>query len=58
MFHILWCAIFIQSMKLGIAGAAIAMNITLISNMVLLDFFISRREDFKDTWFSINSGAY
>ena len=54
----MWCYIFIKKLNLGIVGAAISMNITLISNMVLLDAYISRREDFKETWLPNDSNSY
>ena len=40
-FHVLWCELFINRWQMGYKGAAFAINITYIANMVILDFMSS-----------------
>ena len=49
-FHVLWCNLFIKKWGWGYTGAALALNITYIGNMVLIDFFSSINKQLKKSW--------
>jgi Na+-driven multidrug efflux pump len=51
--HLLWCYIFILKLEMREVGAAIALNITYILNMVITDAIIRYQKDteFKDMVF-------
>ena len=48
--HVFWCWLFIQKLELEMVGAAIALNLTYILNLLFLNIWLSKSDDFKDTW--------
>lgn len=56
-FHVLWCELFITRWQMGYKGAAIAINITYIGNMVILDFMSSVNVQLKKSWQLIPDGS-
>ena len=48
-FHGFWCYYFIKVLNLKIVGAAISLNITNLTNLLLLDCWMSFSGDFKET---------
>lgn len=58
--HIIWCYIFIKLLNWREVGAAIAMNLTYILNMVIADILIKARSNgtFKDMVFSYDQTCY
>ena len=49
-FHVLWCELFINRWQMGYKGAAFAINITYIANMVILDFMSSVNVQLKKSF--------
>jgi len=49
-FHIIWCELFINKWQMGYKGAAYALNITYISNMVILDFMSTANVQLKKSF--------
>ena len=47
--HIVWCILFINVFQWGLYGAALALNVTYISNFILQELYIRvyKKKDFE-----------
>ena len=52
------CNIFIRILDLGVLGAAISLNLTWFSNMIILDYWMSVSGDFEESLVKIDNRAF
>jgi hypothetical protein len=50
--HVIWCYLFAVYLKLGLSGIAIAMNINIVVNIIVIFTWVTYFEtDLRDAWF-------
>lgn len=55
--HVIWCNLFIGKWQLGAVGAAICIDLTYCSNMVILDILSAKHEVLRKSWKLIPDGT-